>query len=161
MHLRSLVISAALFLISASSHAQNYQVGDIRIDDAYARPTMPGQPSAGAYVTIENNGKDSDKLISAASPAAKSVEIHTMSMEGNVMRMREVPHIEIKPGAKVAMKPGHGYHIMLIGISQSLKVGDKIPLTLTFEKSGKVEVSATVIDMSAKPVMEKAVHHHH
>lgn len=161
MQLRSLVISAVLLLAGVSSHANEYLAGEIRIDRPYARPTMPGQTSAGAYLTLENKGKSSDKLISITSPAAKSVEIHTMSMDGNVMKMREVPAIELKPDAKVAMKPGDGYHIMLIGIRQPLKVGDKIALTLTFEKSGKAEVSASVEDKDAKAAKEKAAHQHH
>lgn len=161
MHLRSLAISAAMLLISVSSNALAEQAGDLHIDHAYARATMPGQTSGGAYLTIENKGRDADKLISASSPAAKSVEIHTMSMDGNVMKMRQVPNIDIKPGAKVTMKPGDGYHIMLIGLTQPLKAGDKIPLTLTFEKSGKAEVSALVQGKDPKAATEKMMHHNH
>jgi copper(I)-binding protein len=160
MQLRSLFFSAAALLFSISSYAQEFQVGDIRIERPYVRATMPGQTSAGAYLTLENKGKNSDTLISVASPAAKSVEIHTMSMEGNVMKMREVSGIELKPAAKVEMKPGHGFHIMLTGIKEQLKPGDKIPLTLTFEKSGKTEVSASVVDTLQKPSHEKSAHQH-
>ena len=67
-------------------------------------------------------------------------------MDGNVMKMREVGSIDIKPAEKITMQPGNGYHIMLIGLSQQLKVGDKIPLTLTFAKAGKVEVMLFVED---------------
>ncbi len=73
-----------------------------------------------------------------------------MSMDGNVMKMREVDGIEIKPATRVAMQPGEGYHIMLIGLKKPLKAGDKFPLTLTFEKSGKVEVSVWVEEKDAK-----------
>jgi periplasmic copper chaperone A len=161
MHLRSLIISAAMLLVSVSHNAYAEQAGNLHIDRAYARATMPGQTSGGAYVTIENKGKDADRLISASSPAAKSVEIHTMSMDGNVMRMREVPHIDITPGAKITMKPGDGYHIMLIGIKQPLKAGDKVPLTLTFEKSGKVDVEVLVAQKDPKATKEKMMHHNH
>jgi len=161
MQFRSLIISAAMLLISISSNAQNNQVGEVRIDQSYARPTMPGQTSGGAYVTIENKGKHADTLISVSSPAAKSAEIHTMTMDGNVMRMREVSNVEIKPGAKVVMKPGDGYHIMLMGIRQPLKTGDKIPLTLTFEKSGKVEITALVAEKNPQAANEKMTHHGH
>ena len=160
MHLRSFILTAAMLLASISSQAQNSRVGEIYIDHSYARPTMPGQTSGGAYLTIENKGKHSDKLISVSSPAAKSVEIHTMSMDGTVMRMREVPSIEIKPGATVTMKPGDGYHIMLIGILQPLNIGDKIALTLTFEKSGTTEVMAPVKHMGPKAAKQKTSHHH-
>jgi copper(I)-binding protein len=161
MHFRSLIGSVAMLVLSATSQAQDYRVGEMRIDHPYARATMPGQTSGAAYLTLENKGKNSDKLVSITSPAAKSVEIHTMSMEGNVMKMREVSHIEIKPGAKVTMKPGDGYHIMLVGIQQPLKAGDQVPLTLNFEKSGKVEVSAQVADKGAKAAGAKGDHHHH
>lgn len=160
MQFRSLVLSAATLLVTLSSYAHDYQLGEIRIGHPYARPTMPGQTSAGAYLTLENVGKDTDTLLSIASPAAKSAEIHTMSMDGNVMRMREVRGIELKPAAKVEMKPGHGYHIMLLGIKEQLKPGDKIPLTLTFEKSGKTEVSAWVEDRNPKAAEEKPAHQH-
>ena len=161
MHLRALIISTALLLTGAPSFAHEYQAGEIRIDHPYARPTMPGQTSAGAYLTLENKGKIVDKLIAVTSPAAKSVEIHTMSMDGNIMRMREVTGIELMPTALVEMKPGHGFHIMLIGIQKPLKTGDKIPLALTFEKSGTVEISAWVEDRDSKAAKEKPVHQHH
>jgi copper(I)-binding protein len=161
MQLRSFIISAALLLIGVSSNAVGSQAGEIHIGHPYARPTMPGQTSGAAYLTLKNNGKAADKLISIASPAAKSVEIHTMSMEGNVMKMREVPNIELKPTATVEMKPGHGFHIMLVGIRQTLKVGDKIPLTLTFEKSGKIEISASVEDKDLKAAREEPAHQHY
>ncbi len=159
MHLRSLVISAAALVISTSLQAHDFKVGGIRIDHPYARPTVPGQTSAGAYLTLENKGKDTDKLVSIASPAAKSAEIHTMSMDGDIMRMREVPNIEIKSSATVTMKPGGGYHIMLIGIKKPLMPGEKIPLTLTFEKSGDVDVFAVVKGADTKTAPEKMNHH--
>jgi copper(I)-binding protein len=161
MRLHSFIASSAMLLASLSSTAQNLKAGDILIDRAIARATMPGQTSGAAYLTLENTGKSFDKLLSVASPAAKSAEIHSMSMDGNVMKMREVPHIELKPADKIMMKPGDGYHIMLIGIHQPLKAGDKIPLTLTFEKAGKAQVSAIVEDNVAKAAKDKAAHQHH
>ncbi|MDY7577682.1 copper chaperone PCu(A)C [Herbaspirillum sp. RTI4] len=141
------VIVAASFSNVALAH--EYQLGDLRIDHPYARATAPGQPAGGAYLEISNQGKSGDKLIAVASPAARSTEIHTMSMEGDVMKMREVGVIDIKPSEKITMRPGNGYHIMMIGLKQQLKAGDKIPLTLTFEKAGKLEVSVQVEEMKA------------
>jgi copper(I)-binding protein len=160
MRLRSLAISAAILLTGISSNAHDHSTGDIRIERAYARPTVSGQTSGAAYLTIENKGKNADKLVSITSPAAKSAQIHTMSMDGNIMRMREVPTVEIKPAEKIVMKPGDGYHIMLIGVHKPLNVGDRIPLTLTFEKSGKAEVSAAVEDNKPKAAKEHQSHHH-
>lgn len=138
----------ALALSSAPVLAGDYKLKDLVIDHPYARATPPGATTGGAYVTVENKGATSDKLLAASTPAAKSVEIHEMSMNGGMMTMRAVPGIEIKARAKVELKPG-GYHLMLLDLKEPLKTGAKIPLTLVFEKAGKVEVSAWVEDMTA------------
>lgn len=147
--LRHLATLLAGLVIGIAANAHDYKAGDLNIGHPWARPTVPGQPSGGAYLSIENKGKQSDTLLSASSPAVKSVEIHTMAMDGNVMKMREVGSIDIKPAEKITMQPGNGYHIMLIGLSQQLKVGDKIPLTLNFAKAGKVDVVVFVENNNA------------
>lgn len=147
MKRRTTLAFAVAALASSLVCAQEYKLKDLLITAPYARATMPHQPAGGAFLTIENKGNDADTLIAAASPVAKSVEIHTMSMEGNVMKMREVGSIELKPAEKVIMKPGDGYHLMLMGLKQPLKAGDKFPITLTFEKAGKTEVSFEVRDL--------------
>ncbi len=160
MLLRSIFLCAAATLAAAVVHAHDYKLNDLRIDHPYARTTAPHQPSGAAYLSIENGGKSADKLVAVASPVAKSVEIHTMSMEGDVMRMREVSGIELAPAAKVEMKPGHGYHLMLLGLRQPLKAGDKFPLTLTFEKAGKTEVMVFVEDSGKKGAAESSAPKH-
>ncbi len=144
MHSRSIFALTSALLVCAAAVAQTYKGGDLLITQAFARSTVPGQTSGAAYLSIENKGKAPDKLIGVASPAAKSVQIHTMAMDGNVMKMREATEIALQPATKVAMQPGDGYHIMLIGLKKALKAGDKFPLTLNFEKSGKVEVAVPV-----------------
>lgn len=146
MQLRSIFLFAAILSAGAAASAHEITAGDIRIKHPVARATVPGQPAGAAYLSIENRGKSADKLLSVESTAAKSVQIHTMSMEGNVMKMREVGALSLPPGATVSMKPGDGYHIMLMGLKQALKPGDQVPLTLTFEKAGKVEVPVRVED---------------
>ena len=86
-------------------------------------------------------------LLSASSPAAAKVEIHTMSMDGNVMKMRALDQLELKAGQKMEMKPGNGVHLMLMGLKKPLAVGDKFPLTLNFRKAGKVDATVDVADM--------------
>lgn len=155
----------ALFAAAPLAQAHGYKLGQLEIGHPYARATVPGQPAAGAYLSLENKGTASDKLVALSSPASKSAEIHTMAMEGNLMKMREVDGgLEIKPGQKIAMQPGNGYHIMLIGLSKPLKAGDKVPLTLTFEKAGKVDVTLNVEDPAAasaqgKDEMKGHMHH--
>lgn len=158
MLLRSTFFLLPAVLASTLAIAQDYQLKDLRIANPYARPTAPHQPAGGAYLTIENRGKAADQLVAAASPVAKSVQIHTMTMDGNVMKMREAGAIDIKPAAKIEMKPGAGHHLMLMGLRQPLKTGDKFPLVLTFEKAGKTEVSVTVRDQDD---MHGGAHHGH
>lgn len=144
MFFRKTLLTIALASASILAHAHSFKLGDLQVDHPHARATVPGQPSGAAYLSIENKGKTADKLIAVSSPVAKSAEIHTMSMEGNVMKMREVQVIEIAPGAKVEMKPSDGYHLMLMGLKQPLKKDDKFPLTLTFEKAGKLNIDVHV-----------------
>lgn len=162
MHFRSATLFAAAALFASSAFAHDYRAGDIHVDHPYARATVPGQTSGGAYLTLENKGSNADTLLAAQSPAAQSVEIHTMAMNGNVMRMREVAEIDIKPGEKIAMQPGDGYHLMLIGLKAPLKAGEKLPLILTFRKAGKMETSITVEDgKTAKKTGAAATHAEH
>lgn len=151
----------ATLAISASAFAHDYKVGDIHIDHPYARPTVAAQSSGAVYLSIENRGKSADQLVSVASPISKTAEIHTMSMQGNVMKMREVQNIEIKPSGKIAMTPGHGYHIMLVGLKQPLKVGDSLPLTVRFKNAGAVEVQVTVENRETKSEAKPHATHQH
>lgn len=143
MNLRSFLFAAACSA-AGSALAHGYDVGDLRIQHPHARPTIANMPASAAYFNVENKGKSADKLIGVSSPVAKSVEIHTMSMDNGVMKMREVGAIELKPGEKIMMQPGGGYHLMLMGLTRQLNPGDRFPMTLTFEKAGKKEVSVAV-----------------
>lgn len=158
MQFRTILTLAFAFTMSTSSIATEVKAGSLIIDQARARTTVPHQPSGAAYITIENKGAAADKLLSAASPIAKSVQLHTMSMDGNVMKMREVAEIEIKPQEKIVMQAGHGYHVMLIGLKQQLKAGEKFPLTLNFQKSGKVELTVQVEELDAKSEKKMGMH---
>lgn len=137
-------------LSAGAVHAAGYRVGSISITDPHARPTVPGQPGGAAYLTLENTG-GADRLVGVASPVAQSAGIHTMRMDGDIMRMREAGELPLPPAAKVEMKPGMGYHIMLNGLKQPLKEGATFPMTLTFEKAGKVEVTVVVDGNQVQP----------
>ncbi|WP_132258748.1 copper chaperone PCu(A)C [Paucimonas lemoignei] len=137
---------AALLVIGTPLQARDYQAGKLHLEQPVARPTRPGQPGAATYVTIENRGNTADRLVSASTPMAGKTEIHTMTMDGGVMRMREAGEILIAPGTSIVMQPGDGYHIMLMNLKQPLKTGEEFPLTLNFEKAGKVKVSVEVTD---------------
>lgn len=160
MKLYHLAAIAITVLATGLSQAHEFKLKDLKIIHPYARTTAPYQPSGAAYLSLENKGSAADKLLSISSPVAKSVEIHTMSMEGNVMKMREVDGIDLPPAAKVDMKPGHGYHIMLMGLEKPLKAGDKFPLTLNFEKAGKTDVTV-VVEEAKKETAPAAGQHRH
>ena len=161
MSIRSLPILATLLFSAAAAQGQSFDIGNLRIEHPYARPTVAQQPAAGAYLSIENRGKTADSLVSASSPVAKEVQIHTMTMDGDVMRMRELPKLEVKPATTVKMSPGKGYHLMLIGLKQPLKDGQQFPMQLKFETAGQVEVTVTVQERKAgdaKPAMSHGKH---
>jgi periplasmic copper chaperone A len=131
-------------------HAAAVQTqGTLRIDGAWARATPPGGKVGGAFVTLANTGDAPDRLVSAASPVADRVELHTHIKDGDVMRMREVEGgIPLPPGDTVKLQPG-GFHIMLLGLKQALAAGSSFPLTLTFEKAGSVQVDVPVETMGS------------
>ena len=136
---------AVLFAGRATAH--DYTLQNLRIDHPFARATPPGAQSGGVYLTIENRGTSKDRLVRVVSPAAASVELHSMTMDGNVMRMRAIAGLDIAPGATVKLGSA-GYHVMLVGLVRPLVVGDRIPVTLTFEKAGAVDVTAFVEAMT-------------
>jgi periplasmic copper chaperone A len=135
--------------------AHNYKLKSITIDHPFARATPPGAQSGGAFFVVENAGTASDRLLSAASPASGSVELHQMAMDGGVMRMRAMQAIDVPPGGRLELKPG-GYHLMLLDLKQPLRAGDTFPLTLNFQNAGTIEVSVEVEAMgAAHPGMHK------
>ena len=116
-----------------------------RVDDAWVRATVPNQSASGAFMSVT---ADSDsKLLSVASPAAKDVQIHEMSMKNDVMSMGPVKSVDLPAGKTVNFDP-NGYHVMLMGLTAQLKEGDSVPLTLTIENAKgekeTVEVKAPV-----------------
>lgn len=143
-----LTVALAAAIVAGAAMANDYQLKDLRIDHPFARATPPAAKVAGAFLTISNAGTQPDRLVRAASPVAGIVELHEMRMDGNVMKMRAVPGIDIPAGAKVELKPG-GYHVMLIELKGPLADGKEFPLTLEFEKSGKIDVKVRIGSMGS------------
>lgn len=137
MKSNALIFSAVAALVAQSAWSAN-----IRVTDAWARATMPGQPVSGAYMNIQ---ADADaRLVSVSSPLVPDVEVHEMKMDGDVMRMREVKAIDLPKGKTVSLQPG-GYHIMLMNLKKPITAGEIVPLMLVIESGGKqqtVEVKA-------------------
>src|SRR5215470_8938126 len=116
----------------APAVAQEYSAGSIKVEAPWIRATPAGAEVAGGYMKIENTGKDADRLVGGSTGIAGKLEIHEMKMEGSVMKMRELPKgLELKPGQGVELKPG-SYHLMLTGLKQQPKEGDKVKGTLVF-----------------------------
>ncbi len=124
------------------------RVGDLLIEGPWARATPGGAKVGGGYVKITNTGAMPDRLIGGSLPAAGSVEVHEMRMANNVMEMRRVDGLEIKPGQSVELKPG-GYHLMFMELKEGLKAGQTLKGTLVFEKAGTVQVEFFVAPIGA------------
>jgi periplasmic copper chaperone A len=140
----------AITLFTASARAEDVRAGDLVISQAWSRATPSGAKIAGGYLTIENKGTAPDRLVSGAGDVAARVELHEMAMDNGVMKMRPLDKgLTIEPGKTVKFAPG-GYHLMLMDIKQPLKQGDKVPVTLEFEKAGKVTVSLDVQGVGAQ-----------
>ena len=132
--LASMMLSAAVAALAQTS-----------VKDPWVRGTVAGQKATGLFGQITSSA--GGKLVSASSPLAGVVEVHEMVMDGNVMKMRAVPSLELPAGKTVELKPG-GYHVMLMDLKQELKTGDSVPLTLVIEGAGgkreTVELKAPV-----------------
>lgn len=147
-----LALGALLALCCGVASAQSATT--IEVTHAYARATAPGQAAGGGYAQIRNAGTSADRLVAVQADVSRTVELHTMSMDGDVMRMRQVEGIDLPAGQTVELKPG-GLHMMFMGLKGPLKVGDSFPATLKFEKAGDVKVTLKVEAAGARPHMMK------
>ena len=156
MTARQIVLSLTLALLwTAGARAHDYKVGTLEIGHPWARATPPSAMAGGGFLTVTIKGATPDRLIAARSPAAARVEIHEMKMDGNIMRMRELEKgLEIPPGATVTLAPG-GFHLMMMELKGPLAKDSRVPVTLTFEKAGAVEVELAVEAMGASPPEHK------
>jgi len=129
---------------ATAAHDAPAKVGDLEITSAFTKAMLPGQPVGGGYLTIKNGGKSDDMLVSVSSPAAGTVEMHEMAMQGQVMKMRKLDTgIAIPAGKTVELTPG-GLHLMFMKVKEPFKQGSQVPVTLTFEKAGKVDITLPV-----------------
>lgn len=132
----------------ASKTGTQFKAGDLVIETPWARATPGGAKVGGGYLKITNKGTAPDKLIGGSLLRAGSVEVHEMAMENNVMKMRRLEGLEIKPGQTIELKPG-GYHLMFMQLKEGLKAGETVKGTLVFEKAGSVAVEFRVAPIGA------------
>lgn len=142
--------SAFAALLAAPADAGDAKAGDLVITQAWSRATPGGAKIAGGYLNIENKGAVADRLIGGSADVAGKLEIHEMAMNNGVMTMRPLDKgLVVEPGKTVKLAPG-GYHLMLMDLKGPLKQGDKLPVTLEFEKAGKVKLAFDVQGVGAK-----------
>jgi copper(I)-binding protein len=156
--IRSLLLAVVVAFVASTVQAHEYNLGSLKIAHPWARATPKGATVAGGYLKITNTGTAPDRLIGGSAAFAGRFEIHEMSHQGDVMKMRHLPRgIEIKPGQTVELKPG-SVHLMFMELKQPL-VKDQKPRpkgTLVFEKAGTVEVEYAVEAVGGSP----GQHHH-
>jgi hypothetical protein len=150
--IRIFLIAVALLFgcWAGSAHAEDVTVGNLKISTPWARATPKGASVGGAYLTITNTGNVPDRLVGGLSDVSSHFEIHEMSMENGVMKMRLLGKgLEIKPGQTVEFKPG-GYHVMFVGLKAPFEEGQHVKATLEFEKAGNIAVDFAVRGMGAQ-----------
>jgi copper(I)-binding protein len=148
-HLIACAAISANFLATPAL-AEEVRVGDLVITQAWSRATPGGARVGGGYLTIENKGSTPDRLIGGSADIADKIQVHEMATNNGVMTMRPLDKgLSIEPGKTVKLAPG-GYHLMMFDLRSPLKQGDKVPVTLEFEKAGKVKLSLEVLGVGAQ-----------
>lgn len=125
------LLIAGLLLAGSAAYAQG-----VEVSKAWVRPTVQGQKTSGGYMTL--TARDGAQLVGISTPAAGVAEVHEMKMDGDIMKMRAVPVLDLPAGKAVELKPG-GYHLMLMDLKQPLAKGGQVPLTLHFKDARGVE----------------------
>jgi periplasmic copper chaperone A len=162
-HIARMSACCAIMLALAAfpALAGDATAGDLVITQAWTRATPGGAKIAGGYLTLENKGSAPDRLLGASGDNIGKVEVHEMAMNKGVMTMRPLDKgLTIEPGKTVKLAPG-GYHLMLMDLKQPFKQGDKVPVTLEFEKAGKVALSLDVQGVGAQAPAGGEMKHDH
>lgn len=137
------LLASTLGLLSISlpmSNAQAHEEIGLLTSDGWVRASLGAGKTTAAYITLDNSHGPSDVLLSVHTPVATATEIHTMTMDGDIMRMRRMETAPLPNGDKLEFQPG-GMHLMLIGLTSKIQAGDDVPLTFVFEKMGEKTIS--------------------
>jgi copper(I)-binding protein len=155
------IVIAGVLALSSGAYAYDYKVGALEIDHPWSRAVPKGATVAAGYVTIRNTGTEPDRLMGGSTPVAGKFEVHEMSMDKGVMKMRPLPAgLEIKPGQTVELKP-QSFHIMMTGLRQPIEKGKPFKGSLVFEKAGAVDVDFAVEGVGATPAAAHDMHNMH
>ena len=139
----------ALLLFTSLVFAHSSEKGEIQVRHPWSRATPPGAKVGVGYMEIRNNGRQPDRLLSASTPLAKKVEMHVTERDGEVLKMRQVKSFEIPARERYELRPG-GAHLMLVDITRPLQKGERIALTLRFERAGELEVQLEVQELGSR-----------
>ncbi|VVP32394.1 copper chaperone PCu(A)C [Pseudomonas fluorescens] len=156
--LNKFIVIAALLLPACFAHAHEYKAGELEIAHPWSQELPPNAPTVAAYFVIHNNGKTADRLLSVDSPIAPEAQLHEHVMQGDLMKMQQVPSVDIPAGGNVTFAP-MAYHVMLLNPTERslLSDGKRFPLTMHFEKAGDVTVEVAV---QKKPPENTKAHAH-
>jgi len=156
--LNKLIVLAALLLPACFANAHEYKAGELEIAHPWSQELPPNAPTVAAYFVIHNKGKTADRLLSVDSPIAGDAQLHEHIKQNDLMKMQQVPSVEIPAGGEVTFAP-MAYHVMLLELKDRslLADGKRFPLTMHFEKSGDVTVEVTV-QKKAPDGMQAHVH---
>lgn len=163
---RRFLVGAALLAVgfaalAGPALAHGYKAGSLKIGHPWSRATPANAPVAGGYLTIENTGDADDRLVAVSAEISPRGEIHEMKMEGDVMKMSQLPEgLVIKAGETVKLAPG-GYHLMFMPLQRQLKEGEAFKGELVFEKAGKVAVEFKVEGIGARGDGKADAHKNH
>lgn len=142
------MITGSILLAAATAQAQDFALGELRVEQPWARDSAGRTQTGAVFLTIQNRADTSDRLVSARSGIAEKVELHTHRHEDGVMRMRQVEAFDVPAAGTTELAPG-GNHLMLFNLEAPLRQGDSFPLTLTFEQAGELNVEVTVEGVGA------------
>ena len=157
--MKKLLRTTALLAALAASATAFAQAAAVQVEGAWARASVPGQKATGAFMRL--TAHQGARLVRAESPAAGLAEVHEMKMEGDIMKMRAVPALELPAGKTVELKPG-GYHVMLLDLKAPLPKDSTVPLTLVFQdaKGAESRLDLTVPVGTAAPGASGAAQGH-
>ena len=151
--LKHLLILTALLLPTGYASAEDYRLGELTIANPWSMELPPNAPTVAAYFVIHNNGTTGDKLVSVDSPVAGLTQLHEHVHANGLMKMQQVPSVEVAAGGDTVFAP-MGHHVMLLELQDKSRLtdGQTFPLTLHFEKSGEVTVQVPVMKQAPDAV---------
>lgn len=151
-----LALMAAVPIAARPAVAHEYRLGDLAIVHPWARASAEGAENGAAYLDVINRGVAPDRLVGASGPISAGAELHRHASSNGILKMEPVGAIELPPGDHVVLQPG-GLHIMLTGLAGPLVEGGSFPLTLIFEKAGRIDVSVTIASVATMHTTHGAV----